>query len=185
MTRIVAGQARGRHLTVPPRGTRPTSDRAREALFNTLGSEMALDGARVLDLFAGSGAVGLEALSRGAAAAVFVESDRRAAHVIAENVRTLGLPGSTVHRCTVETYLAAIGADEPYHLVFADPPYAHPARAVSSLLALLAEARWLVSGAVVVVERSWREPEPQWPGEIKAIKQRRYGEGCLWYGRRE
>lgn len=184
MTRIVAGQARGRHLAVPPRGTRPTSDRAREALFSTLGAELELDGARVLDLFAGSGAVGLEALSRGAGAAVFVESDRRAATVIADNIRLLGLPGATVHRCTAETYLSAVGADDPYDLVFADPPYALAAGSISSLLWTLADARWLRSGAIVVVERSWRDPEPHWPGEIKAIKQRRYGEGCLWYGRR-
>ncbi|MEO9240056.1 MAG: 16S rRNA (guanine(966)-N(2))-methyltransferase RsmD [Jatrophihabitantaceae bacterium] len=184
MTRIVAGSARGRHLAVPPRGTRPTSDRAREALFNTLGSELELDGARVLDLFAGSSAVGLEALSRGAASAVFIESDRRAATVIAENIRSLALPGATMHRCTAETYLSAIGADEPFDLVFADPPYALPAGAVASLLVMLDDDRWLRPGAIVVLERSARDPEPQWPSEIKAMKQRRYGEGCLWYGRR-
>ena len=185
MTRIVAGIARGRHLAVPPRGTRPTSDRAREALFSTLASELELAGARVLDLFAGSGAVGLEALSRGAESAVFVESDRRAAAVIAENIRTLGLPGATAHRCTVETYLSAIGADEPYDLVFADPPYAVPTGVVTNLLAMLDDDRWLRPAAVVVLERPARDPEPQWPSEIKAMKQRRYGEGCLWYGRRE
>ncbi|MDQ2839214.1 MAG: 16S rRNA (guanine(966)-N(2))-methyltransferase RsmD [Actinomycetota bacterium] len=184
MTRIVAGQARGRHLAVPPRGTRPTSDRAREALFNTLASQLELVGARVLDLFAGSGAVGLEALSRGAAAAVFVESDRRAAAVIGENIQLLGLPGAVVHRCAAETYLAVIGADEPYDLVFADPPYAMPAGAVANLLTVLADERWLRSGGVVVLERSSRDPEPTWPNEINAMKQRRYGEGCLWYGRR-
>jgi 16S rRNA (guanine966-N2)-methyltransferase len=184
VTRIVGGQARGRHLTIPPRGTRPTSDRAREALFNTLANELELEEARVLDLFAGSGAVGLEALSRGASAAVFVESDRRAAAVIGANVRALGLPGAIVHRCTAETYLAAIGADEPFDLVFADPPYALAAGLVTSLLASLANERWVQSGGIVVVERSWRDPEPSWPSEIKAIKQRRYGEGCLWYGRR-
>ena len=184
MTRIVGGQARGRHLQVPPRGTRPTSDRAREALFNTLRSEMDLIGARVLDLYAGSGAVGLEALSRGAETAVFVESDRTAATVLQQNVTALKLPGATVHRCTAETYLSAVGADEPYDLVFADPPYAVTGTVVASLLASLTGEPWLSSGAVVVVERSWRDPEPQWPGEIKAMKQRRYGEGCLWYGRR-
>ncbi|MGI8665561.1 MAG: 16S rRNA (guanine(966)-N(2))-methyltransferase RsmD, partial [Jatrophihabitans sp.] len=179
-----AGVARGRRLSVPPRGTRPTSDRAREALFNTLATEMDVAGARALDLFAGSGAVGLEALSRGAGAAVFVESDRLAAGVIEQNVTLLGLAGATVHRCSAETYLAATGVAEPYDLVFADPPYAVTAGVVASLLASLADQRWLRPGAVVVVERSWREPEPQWPSEIKAIKQRRYGEGCLWYGRR-
>ena len=139
MTRIVGGQARGRHLAVPPRGTRPTSDRAREALFNTLRAELDLDGARVLDLFAGSGAVGLEALSRGAEAVVFVESDRRAAAVLAENVATLALPGAVVRRLAVENYLGATGADEPYDLVFADPPYAVSAGAVATMLRLLVD----------------------------------------------
>jgi len=184
VTRIVGGQARGRRLAVPPQGTRPTSDRAREALFNTLCSELELDGARVLDLFAGSGAVGLEALSRGAGAAVFVESDRRAVQVLTGNVRTLGLPGALIRRSPVAGYLAASGLDEPFDLVFADPPYALPADAVDRMLATLVTAGWLAPAAVVVVERSARAAEPGWPTEIKAIKQRRYGEGCLWYGRR-
>jgi len=184
VTRIVGGSARGRRLAVPPRGTRPTSERAREALFNTLRSELDLAGTRVLDLYAGSGAVGLEALSRGAEAAVFVESDRGAAAVLAENVRALGLPGATVRRLPAGSYLAAPGVDEPFDLVFADPPYAVPAGAVVTLLRLLVDQGWLRPSAVVVLERSAREPEPGWPGEIKPIKQRRYGEGCLWYGRR-
>lgn len=169
---------------MPPRGTRPTSDRAREALFNTLRSDLDIDGARVLDLFAGSGAVGLEALSRGAAAAVFVESDQRAAAVLSDNVAATGLPGAVVRRLAVERYLSAAGADEPFDLVFADPPYAVSAGAVATVLRLLVEGGWLADDAVVVVERSARDPEPLWPNEIKPMKQRRYGEGCLWYGRR-
>lgn len=169
---------------MPPRGTRPTSDRAREGLFNTLASEMDLAGSRVLDLYAGSGAVGLEALSRGAASAVFVESDRSAAAVIAENVRKLGLPGAVIHRCSVETYLAATGVDLPFDLVFADPPYALETGAVTALLGRLAEEQWMRPGGIVVLERSRRHPEPSWPNEINPMKQRRYGEGCLWYGRR-
>ena len=170
---------------MPPRGTRPTSERAREALFNTLRGELDLIAARVLDLYAGSGAVGLEALSRGAKAAVFVESDRRAATVLQDNIAALGLDGATVHRCSAATFLAAVGAVEPFDLVFLDPPYAVPSTTIGALLARLVEDRWLASSAVVVVERSWREAQPPWPSEIKAIKQRRYGEGCLWYGRRE
>ena len=185
MTRIVGGQARGRRLAVPPRVTRPTSERARAALFNTLHGELDLAGARVLDLYAGSGAVGLEALSRGATAAVFVESDRRAAAVLQDNITALRLEGATVHRCTAATFLSAVGAAEPFDLVFIDPPYALSSAAIGNQLATLAEDRWLVSGAVVVVERPWREAHLPWPSEIKAIKQRRYGEGCLWYGRRE
>ena len=185
VTRIVGGEARGRRLAIPPRGTRPTSDRAREALFNTLSTELDLNGCRVLDLYAGSGAVGLEARSRGAGSVVFVESDRRAATVLQENINALGMDEATVHRCTVETYLAAVGADEPFDLIFADPPYAVTARIIETMLASLADQRWVVNGGIVVVERSARDPEPLWPSEIKAMKQRRYGEGCLWYGRRE
>lgn len=170
---------------MPPRATRPTSERAREALFNTLRGELDLTGARVLDLYAGSGAVGLEALSRGAKAAVFVESDRRAATVLQDNITALRLEGATVHRCPAATFLSAVGAAEPFDLVFLDPPYSVPTASVSTLLAALAEDRWLVPGGVVVVERSSREAPLPWPNEIKAIKQRRYGEGCLWYGRRE
>jgi 16S rRNA (guanine966-N2)-methyltransferase len=184
VTRIVGGAARGRRLTVPPRGTRPTSDRAREGLFNTLRAETELEGARFLDLYAGSGAVGLEALSQGAAAVVFVESERKAGLVLQDNVRAVGLPGATVHRCTVDTYLAALGAEEPFDIVFADPPYAVTGTVIASLLERLSENDWLSRNGVVVLERSCRDPEPQWPAEIKAIKQRRYGEGCLWYGRR-
>ena len=184
MTRIVGGAARGRRLAVPPRGTRPTSERAREALFNTLTTEIELNGARVLDLYAGSGAVGLEALSRGAQAAVFVEHDHRAAAILADNIKNLGMPGATLHRCTVETYLGAVGADDPFDVVFADPPYVLSASAVARMIETLAGERWLTTGGIVVVERSWRDPGPDWPGEMKAIKQRRYGEGSLWYGRR-
>jgi 16S rRNA (guanine966-N2)-methyltransferase len=169
---------------VPSRGTRPTSDRAREALFNTLRGELEIAGARMLDLYAGSGAVGLEALSRGATAVVFVESDRRASAVLAENLASLELPGGILRRLTVESYLAAIGADEPFDLVFADPPYATTAGAVGCMLGQLIEHGWLRPDAVVVLERSARDPELDWPGEIKPIKHRRYGEGCLWYGRR-
>jgi 16S rRNA (guanine966-N2)-methyltransferase len=184
VTRIVAGQARGRHLAIPPRGTRPTSDRAREGLFNTLSVELELAGARVLDLFAGSGAVGLEALSRGATAAVFVESDRRACAVIEDNVRALGLPGARIQQSTVAAYLAGDGPDQPFDLVFADPPYVLPADSMARLLETLADDRWLRPGAVVAVERSARDPDLQWPAGLRAMKHRRYGEGCLWYGRR-
>jgi 16S rRNA (guanine966-N2)-methyltransferase len=184
VTRIVAGQARVRHLAIPARGTRPTSDRAREGLFNTLSVELELGGARVLDLFAGSGAVGLEALSRGAAAAVLVESDRRACAVIEDNVRALGLPGASIHRCSVSSYLAGPGPDEPYDFVFADPPYAMPPDSVARLLQALTGERWLRPGAVVAVERSARDADLRWPPALVAMTHRRYGEGCLWYGRR-
>jgi len=182
--RIVAGAAKGRHLAVPPRGTRPTSDRAREALFSTLAGLVDLAGARVLDLFAGTGAVGLEALSRGAGHATFVESDHRSAEVLKQNVATVGLPGAALLRCTAESFLVAAGADAPFRLVFADPPYAFPDTALAGLLTSLADPRWLEPEAIVVVERSARGPAPHWPDVIEPLKEKRYGEGVLWYGRR-
>ena len=182
--RIVGGIAKGRRLATPARGTRPTSDRAREALFSSLAGLLDLAGARVLDLFAGSGAVGLEALSRGARTATFVESDRAACEVLRHNIETVGLPGAEVHRRPAATHLVAGGADDPYDLVFADPPYAFGEQQLGVLLATLAEPPWLAEQAVVVVERSARGPQPRWPESIEAIKQRRYGEGMLWYGAR-
>lgn len=111
MTRIIAGSAGGRRLDVPPgRGTRPTSDRAREGIFSTIGSLQGLDGARVMDLYAGSGAVGLEALSRGAESAVLVESDAKAVRTIRANVASLGLSGATVVGDRVERFLAKPGS---------------------------------------------------------------------------
>ncbi len=184
MTRIVGGAAKGRRLAVPPRGTRPTSDRAREALFNSLAGLLDIDGARVLDLFAGTGAVGLEALSRGAVAACFVESDRAACEILGHNVDSVGLAGAEIHRRPAAAYLVGAGADEPFDLVFADPPYAFGEQQLGALLTTLAAPRWLADSAVVVVERSARGPEPQWPDTVEAIKHKRYGEGVLWYGRR-
>lgn len=182
MTRIVAGEAGGRRLAVPPGDrTRPTSDRTREALFATLGSLLDLAGARVLDLYAGSGAVGLEAVSRGAAAAVLVDADARAAATARDNAAALGFAGRvTVRREKVERFLA--GPGERFDVAFADPPYALDAAAVDAVLARLA-AGWLAPGAVVVVERSSRGDGVTWPGVMQPVKQRRYGEGTLWYGR--
>lgn len=183
MLRIVGGAARGRRLAVPPRGTRPTSDRAREGLFNSLAAEIDLEGARVLDLFAGSGALGLEALSRGASVAVFVESDRHAAEVLKRNLAAVDLPGSTLLRVPVESYLVAAGAEEPFDVVLLDPPYAYDETRLATVLAGLAD-RWLAPDGIVVVERAARSPEPRWPDGTGAFKHKRYGEAVLWYGRR-
>jgi 16S rRNA (guanine966-N2)-methyltransferase len=183
VTRIVAGHAKGRRLAVPAQGTRPTSERAREALFNSLAALMSVDGARVLDLFAGSGAVGLEALSRGARAAVLVESDRAACVVLRRNVATVDLPGAEVRQRSAAAYLSG-GADEPFDLVFADPPYAFADEPLAVLLAALAHPGWLAPDAVVVVERPARGPDLVWPPDVEQITKRRYGEGVLWYGRR-
>jgi 16S rRNA (guanine966-N2)-methyltransferase len=184
MTRIVGGVAKGRRLAVPPRGTRPTSDRAREALFSSLSGLLDMDRARVLDLFAGTGAVGLESLSRGAAGVDFVESDRAACEILRHNVEAVGIDRAEIHRRPAAAYLVGAGADEPFDLVFADPPYAFGEQQLGVLLQTLVDAGWLAEHAVVVVERSARGPEPRWPGVIEPIKQKRYGEGVLWYGRR-
>jgi 16S rRNA (guanine966-N2)-methyltransferase len=184
MTRIVAGLAKGRRLAVPAQLTRPTSDRAREALFSSLTSRVRLEGLRFLDLFAGSGAVGLEALSRGAAAATLVESDRAACQVLRANVAAVGLPGAQVVQRDAAAYLRSdANPAETFDVAFADPPYRLDDERLAELLQLLA-ARWLAHGALVVLERSARSPAPQWPDTVEEVQQRRYGAGTLWYGRR-
>jgi 16S rRNA (guanine966-N2)-methyltransferase len=183
VTRIVAGAAKGRHLVVPHRGTRPTSERAREGLFNTLRAHLSIEGANVLDLFAGTGAVGLEALSRGAAAVTLVESDRAATDVVRRNIEVVGLPGATVLRRQAAAFLVGAGTDQAFDLVFADPPYAYRDEQLAALLTALVEPGWLAPAAMVVIERPARGAEPLWPKEIELVTQRRYGDGVLWYGR--
>jgi 16S rRNA (guanine966-N2)-methyltransferase len=179
MTRIVAGVAKGRTLQVP-RGsaTRPTSDRVREALFSRLDHEGVLHGARVLDLYAGSGALGLEAASRGAAHVLLVDSSPAAVAVCRRNVAALGLPDVEVRSQAVPAALAAT-PDEPYDLALLDPPYDLSEDALAEVLARL-EVGWLAPGAVVVVERSSRSPEPVWPAALLRFDDRRYGETRLW-----
>ncbi|RCV54042.1 16S rRNA (guanine(966)-N(2))-methyltransferase RsmD [Marinitenerispora sediminis] len=184
MTRIIAGTAGGRRLAVPEgRTTRPTSDRAREALFASVLSELgSLDGLRALDLYAGSGAIGLEALSRGAAHALLVESDRRAAAVIRRNIAALGLAGAELAADRVRRVLER-GPAGGYHLVVADPPYATPAAEIAEALGLLRDRGWLAADALVVVERAGRDPDLVWPEGYEPGRVRRYGEAALWYGR--
>ncbi|AIJ21651.1 16S rRNA (guanine(966)-N(2))-methyltransferase RsmD [Amycolatopsis methanolica] len=179
MTRIVAGAASGRRLKVPAQGTRPTSERVREALFNALEAAGELTDARVLDLYAGSGALGLEALSRGAADAVFVESDRRAVQVLKANVTALGLGGS-VRSGPVETVLAQ-PADEPFHLVLADPPYSVGAEKIGAVLAVLAAGGWIAEDGLVIVERALRDGEPGWPAGFAPVRTSRYGDTALYW----
>lgn len=180
MTRVVAGRWGGRRLETPKgEGTRPTSDRVREAMFSTLQSEMGgfEDDSRVLDLYAGSGALGIEALSRGANTAVFVESDRRAAAVIKRNLAALGTEHGAVLRMPVERFLES---HDHFDLAFVDPPYALPAERLSRLLGQLAEMR--EPDAIIVVERSTRTPFA-WPEPLTALRDKAYGETHLWYGR--
>jgi 16S rRNA (guanine966-N2)-methyltransferase len=185
MTRVIAGAAGGRRLAVPPgQGTRPTSDRAREGLFSTWESIRGpWYGSRVLDLFGGSGAVGLEALSRGAAHVLLVESDARAARTIRQNVATVGLPGAEVRVGKAERAIAGATPGEPYDVVFLDPPYAVTDDEVREILLTLMSGGWLAEGALATVERSTRGGEFRWPAGFEGLRARRYGEGTLWYGR--
>ena len=184
MARVIAGEAGGRRLAVPGgRDTRPTSDRAREGLFATITSIAgSLDGARVLDLYAGSGAVGLEALSRGAGHVLLVEQDARAVRVIRENIEAIGLPGAVLAADRVERVLARGPDGDRYDVVFADPPYALADAAVERVLALLAAGGWLASGALVIVERATRSGPVTWPDGFTPDRDRRYGEATFWYG---
>jgi len=185
MTRIVAGVAGGRRLAVPAgRGTRPTADRAREGLFATvLAIRGPLDGARVLDLYAGSGAVGLEALSRGASDVLLVESDARAARIVRANIAAVRLPGARLVTGRAERVLAGGPGDHPPRdLVFADPPYATSADEVQRMLTALRDHGWLAPGALVVVERGTRSGPVTWPAGYLPDRSRGYGEATLWYG---
>jgi 16S rRNA (guanine966-N2)-methyltransferase len=185
VARVIAGEAGGRRLAVPDgRDTRPTSDRAREGLFATIASMLgSLDGARILDLYAGSGAVGLEALSRGAEHVLLVEYAARAARVIRENIEAIGLPGAVLAADRVERVLARGPTDgHRYDVVFADPPYALADAAVSQVLSLLAGQGWLAPGALVIVERATRSGPVNWPGGFVPDRARRYGEATFWYG---
>jgi 16S rRNA (guanine966-N2)-methyltransferase len=182
VTRLISGVAGGRRLKVPRAGVRPTGDRAREALFNSLKSLLDLRGAAVLDLYAGSGALGLEALSRGAETVVFVESSPGVLPVLKENLAAVGLPGGRVVAGSVPT---VVGGTPParFDLVLADPPYASPADEVRDVLKSLADGGWLAPDAVVVVERSSREEPWEWPTPFIGLRDRRYGEAQLRYGR--
>lgn len=183
MTRIIAGAAGGRRLATPAGDTtRPTTDRVREALFSSLESALGgFDGVRVLDLFAGSGALGLEAASRGAGAVDLVEKDARAAAVVARNVTTLAIPGVRLHRVSAERFVQNVPA-QPYDVVLLDPPYAYEHARLAELLTALAAPGFLADDPVVVVERSSRDAF-SWPEPFEAVRDRAYGETRLWYGR--
>lgn len=183
MTRIIGGSAKGRRLRTPSGDrTRPTSDRVREALFSAVESANGtLSGLRFLDLYAGSGAVGLEAMSRGAAAATLVEHDRRSAALIRENADALTFSAEVV-TATVDRALRH-PPTSAYDVVYLDPPYTMSVeRVVADLSALVAHG-WLVADALVVVERSTRDPELAWPTGFRPERLKKYGETTLWYGR--
>jgi 16S rRNA (guanine966-N2)-methyltransferase len=184
--RVIAGTAKGVRLRAPGPGTRPLSDRVKQTLFAILEPE--LEGARVLDLFAGSGAAGIEALSRGAAEAVFVEKDPRAVAVIAANLETARLAGPAA-RVVRSDALAWLGREDPvrpaFDLVFVDPPYADVEMLRRVLDVLGAPSAPLAAGARVVAKHFWRDRPPDRVGMLAAERDRRFGETALTFYRRE
>ncbi len=173
--RIVAGSAKGTRLAPVPRGVRPLSDRAREGLFASLGERVA--GARVLDLYAGTGALGIEALSRGAREAVFVERSRAAVRAIRDNLARTGMAGrGTVVTAEVRAFLARPGRPgAPFDLVLADPPYDLPAAEIQEVLGQLAEG-WLAPGSTVVLTRRKGGSMPVVPLHWAPARRLEYGD---------
>jgi 16S rRNA (guanine966-N2)-methyltransferase len=185
VTRIVAGTLGGRRLEVPPGpATRPTSDRVREALFNTLATLTDLVGARFVDLYAGSGAVGLEAVSRGAAHVLLVENHQKATRAAKANIRALGARDRATLITTTVGAALATSTDEPYDIVFADPPYAATDQQLTAMQEALIDGGWLAPGGILVIERATRSGAPPWVKSITEMRTRKYGETTLWYGRR-
>lgn len=182
MTRIIAGSAGGRRLKTPTGdSTRPTSDRVREALFSAIDAGIgSISGLRFLDLYAGSGAVGLEAMSRGAGVVTLVEHNRRTASLIRSNAMALGFTDAEVITSSVSRALTQ-PPRAPYDLAFLDPPYPLPTSEVREALSALLDHDWLVRDALVVVERSTRT-EFSWPDGFEAARSKKYGETSLWYG---
>lgn len=180
MTRLIAGRAGGRRLATPRgQATRPTSDRAREALFSALESALgSLEGLRVLDLYAGSGALGLEAWSRGAGHVSFVEHDRRTAALVRTNAASVGFTSAHVVTGSVPSVLR-VPPPAPYDVVLADPPYPLADDDVDGVLSALVDQGWVESGSLVVVERSTRSRVPRWPGKYEPGRTRTYGETTL------
>ncbi|MEO5744004.1 MAG: 16S rRNA (guanine(966)-N(2))-methyltransferase RsmD [Terracoccus sp.] len=183
MTRIISGAAGGRRLRTPAgSSTRPTSDRVREALFSRLEHRGLLDGTHVLDLYAGSGALGLEAASRGASLVVLVESHRAAAAVIRANIASLGIDGVRVVTDTV-LHALTLGPTDGIRmdLVLLDPPYDVGEADLAAVLTALVDQSWLAPDAFVVVERGARTPQPSWPAGLELSGEKRYGDTTVWF----
>ena len=184
--RIVAGSARGRSLVAPASVTRPTSDRAREGIFSTLEHLLGtLYQKRVLDLYAGTGAIGLEAASRGASEVDLIESDPRATAVCRKNAANLGFEGVKIHAMTVEKWLTSVTRDTAYDLVVLDPPYETSNEVVEATLTELLAHGWLVEGAVIAVERSAKSAAFDWPEGLKAVRERQYGHALVRYATKD
>lgn len=184
--RIIAGNARGRRLFSPPEDTRPTSDRAKEGMFSSLESRFGIEGRQVLDLFAGSGALGLEALSRGATEAVLVDSSSAVAPVLAKNIAAVGIDGAIAEQSDVFAYLKRAPRGR-FEVVFADPPYAMDSKRITEALRLLIPA--LADSAIVAIERSRQTAPTAWPEGYEPteqkLKKRSYGIARIDYARFE
>lgn len=187
MTRIITGDFKGRRLQVPSGSqTRPTSERVREALFARIESIMDLQGARVLDLYAGSGALGLEALSRGAESLLQIETARQALLAARANRDVLGVQDEvTTLAGRVERLLAHNTDKHVCDLVLIDPPYRLSEEALASVLHTLLAQGWLGPDPLIVVERSRRSPAPDWPRGLRVLDERRYGETAVYFGERD
>lgn len=187
MTRIISGSARGRTIKVPPEGTRPTTDRAREGLFSSLQVRFGFEGEKVLDLFAGSGALGLEAASRGADEVTLVDSNHKAVEIINANAKVVGHPNVRVVEAKTSTFIAGAPRNH-YTMVLADPPYDLADESVVDMLNALVPL--LDTDAVIVVERSSQSPETAWPEGFEPttqkLKKRTYGltrfDMAIWRG---
>jgi 16S rRNA (guanine966-N2)-methyltransferase len=183
MTRIISGEFRGRRIKVPESGTRPTADRVREAIFSSLVSLDAIEDLNVLDLYAGSGALGIEAISRGAKAALFVDSNKSACQTITSNLKELEI-SANVSEVKVETLLKTPPAHKfsaPFHLIFLDP-YEYSLEDISKVLDLGLKNSWFSSDAILVVETSKAIKEFVWPDGFESLRDKSYGDTTVWYG---
>ncbi|EFV11998.1 16S rRNA (guanine(966)-N(2))-methyltransferase RsmD [Segniliparus rugosus] len=184
MIRVVSGALRGRRLQVPQAGARPTAERVRAAIFDALRSYIDLDEARVLDLYAGSGALGFEAVSRGAETAVLVEHAAVAVKALRANIASLGLEGRVrVQVGKVQQALAGHAPAEPYDLVLADPPYDIGGGEVADVLGKLASGGWIATDGMLVFERAARAAAPTWPDGLEPVKSYLYGDTRVEFAR--
>jgi 16S rRNA (guanine966-N2)-methyltransferase len=182
MTRIIGGDFRGRSIKVPDAEIRPTSSRVREAIFSSVEHAVSgLDDLRVLDLFSGSGAFGIESISRGAAESVLIEKDLRAADSLHTNIANFGIKNAKVVIADVFIEVAQKSGRGTFDVVFIDPPYAVEDEQVDALIANLVENDWLNEYALIVVERGSRS-QVLWPQQVEELRKKVYGDTSIWYG---
>jgi 16S rRNA (guanine966-N2)-methyltransferase len=182
MTRIIGGDFRGRSIKVPDAEIRPTSSRVREAIFSSVEHAVSgLDDLRVLDLFSGSGAFGIESISRGAAESVLIEKDLRAADSLHINIASFGIKNARVVIADAFMEVAQKSGRGTFDVVFIDPPYAVEDEQVDALIANLVENDWLNEYALIVVERGSRS-QVLWPQQVEELRKKVYGDTSIWYG---